>query len=233
MAELQLKVDRRTVMGKQLNGMRRQGILPLHLYGKATESMALQTTTQSITTLLRTASRNAIIDLEIAGEGEARPVVLRGIQRNPVTDELIHIDFFQISLTEKLRAEVSLVLIGEPPAVHVHGGVLLQALDHLTVEALPMDIPTQIEVDISVLEELDSALHVRDLVVPGNVEVLVDGDQLVAKVETPRIAAEIEAEAAAAAAAAAEAAPAEEKPAEEGETPVAAPGGEKAAESSD
>jgi large subunit ribosomal protein L25 len=231
MAELQLKVDPRQITGRQVRALRRQGILPVHLYGKATESLSLQAETQRITALLRTAGRNAIIDLEIAGESEARPVVLRGIQRNPVTSELIHIDLFQISLTERLRAEVPLIIVGEAPAVQIHGGVLLQALDHIPVEALPADIPSQIEVDVSLLEELGSAVHVRDLPIPDNVEVLAEGDLLVAKVEAPRIAAELEAEAAAAAAAAAEAAPAEEKPAEEGEAPAAKP--EEAAESKD
>jgi large subunit ribosomal protein L25 len=151
--------------------------------------------------------------------------VLRGVQRNPVTDELIHIDFFQISLTETLRADVPLVLTGEAPGVHVFGGVLLQSLDHVTVEALPLDVPSQIEVDVSTLETLDSALFVRDLAVPPNVELLSDPDQVVAKVETPRIAAEIEAEAAEAAAAAAAEAP--EAAAEEGaEAAPAAPAAE-------
>jgi large subunit ribosomal protein L25 len=229
MADLQLQVQPRSVTGKKVRALRRAGTLPVHLFGKGTDSLTLQADTQRIVSLLRTAGQNAVIDLEVLGESETRPVVLRGIQRNPVTGELIHIDFFQISLTEQLRAEVPLVLVGEAPGVHVHGGVLLHSLDHLTVEALPMDIPAQIEVDISSLETLDSSLHVRDVTVPGNVHVLADPDMLVVKVETPRIAAELEAEAAAAAAAAEEAVegvPAEEKPAEEG-----APAEEKAAES--
>jgi large subunit ribosomal protein L25 len=205
MAEVQLTVDPRVVTGKKVKALRRQGIIPAHLYGRGTESLALQAPAQTITSLLRTAGRNAIIDLQINGESEPRPVVLRGVQRNPVTSELVHIDFFQISLTEKLRAEVPLVLSGEAPAVNVYGGILLQSLDHLSIEALPTEVPQQIEVDITGLETLDSALFVRDLDIPPNVEVLADRDQVVAKVAPPRIAAEIEAEEAAAEEAAAEA----------------------------
>ena len=215
MAEVRLTVDPRMVTGKKVKSLRRQGLIPAHLYGRGTESLALQASTQMISTLLRTVSRNAIIDLQINGEGEARPVVLRGVQRNPVTDELLHIDFFQISLTERLRADVPLTLIGEAPAVHIFGGVLLQSLDHVSVEALPLDVPSHIEVDVSVLETLDSALFVRDLPVPSNVEMLTDQDQVVAKVEPPRIAAEIEAEAAAVVAAAAAEAAEEAVPAAE------------------
>ncbi len=225
MADVRLVVDPRVVTGKKVKALRRQGIIPAHLYGRGTESRALQAPAPSITTLLRTAGRNAIIDLQINGEGEARPVVLRGVQRDPVTDELVHIDFFQISLTEQLRADVPLVLAGEAPAVAVFGGVLLQSLDRLTIEALPTEIPSHIEVDVTGLETLDSALFVRDLTIPPNVVLLTDPDQVVAKVEAPRIAAEIEAEEAAAAAAAAaaeaEAAPAEaEAAAPEAEAPA-------------
>jgi large subunit ribosomal protein L25 len=195
MADVELQVDPRTVTGKKVKALRREGIIPAHLYGHDTESLAVQAPAQAVMNLLRTASRNAIIDLQINGEGEPRPVVLRGIQRNPVTGELVHIDFFQISLTETLRSEVALVLTGEAPAVTVYGGVLLQNLNHITVEALPTAIPESIEVDVSQLEEIDSSIFVRDLVFPPNVEVDADLDQVVAKVAAPRLAVEAEEEA--------------------------------------
>lgn len=194
MADAQLVVDHRTVTGKKVKALRRQGIVPAHLYGRGTDSLALQAPTTAITDILRHAGRNAIIDLQINGETESRPVVLRGVQRNPVTDELVHIDFFQISLTERLRADVPLVLTGEAPAVSVYGGVLLQSLDHLSLEALPADIPQSIEVEVSGLDALEAALFVRDLDVPRNVEVLADQDQVVVKVAPPRLVVEEEEE---------------------------------------
>jgi large subunit ribosomal protein L25 len=220
MADVQLPVDPRAVTGKKVRTLRRQGITPAHLYGRGTESLALQVATSQVVHLLRTSGRNAIIDLKINGEGDARPVVLRGVQRNPVTDELVHVDFFQISLTEKLRADVPIHFVGEAPAVQVYSGVLLHSIEHITIEALPREIPEFIEADISGLEELESALFVRDLPIPSNVEVLTDRDTMVVKVGTPRLAAAEEEAEAAAAAAAAEgeegAAPAEGAPAEEG-----------------
>jgi large subunit ribosomal protein L25 len=228
MADVQLSVDPRNVTGKKVKSLRRQGIIPAHLYGRETDSLALQAEKQSIIGLLRSAGPNAIIDLRINGEGEPRSVVLRGVQRDPVTDELVHIDFFQISLTEKLRADVPLVIVGESPGVQIQGGLLLHSLDHLTIEALPTEIPARIEVDVSVLEEIDSALFVRDLAVPGNVEVLSDPDQVVVKVEPPKLAAELAREEEAAAAAAAAEAPAA---AEEGApAPEAAPATEESSE---
>ena len=220
MADTQLIVDSREVTGKKVRSLRRQGIIPAHLYGRGTESLTLQASAPTITTLLRTTSPNAIISLQINGEQETRPVMLRGVQRHPVTDELIHVDFFQISLTEKLRADVPLMMSGEAPAVHIFSGVLLQSLDHISVEALPTEIPSHIDVDVTGLDTLDSAIHVRDLPIPDTVLLLTDPDQVVAKVEPPRLvveeeaAAPEEAAAAEAEAAAAEGAPA---PAAEGE----------------
>ena len=176
MAGVDLAVDARAVTGKKVRGLRRKGILPAHLYGQGTDSLALQAPTATITHLLRTAERNTIINLQVAGEDGPRPVMLRGVQRNPVTDELVHIDFFQISLTELLRANVPLVLVGEAPAVQVYGGILLQSLDHVIVEALPAEIPGHFNVDVSVLEELDTAVHVRDLEMPPNVVLISDGN---------------------------------------------------------
>ncbi len=231
MADVQLVVDPRTVTGKKVKALRREGIIPAHLYGRGTESLALQTSTQTMMSLLRTTAPNTIIDLQINGESEPRSVVLRGVQRNPVTSELVHIDFLQISLTEKLRTDVPLVITGQAPAVGVLGGVLLQTLDRLTIEALPGDVPQQIEVDVSELDLIDSSVFVRDLPIPAGVEVQADPNQVVAKVAAPRLAAEIEEEEAAAAAEAEAEAEAAGEVAEEGEE-EAAPTAEEETEGS-
>ncbi len=192
MGDAVLDVEPRVVTGKKVKALRRQGIVPAHLYGYGTESVAVQAERQRVINMLRSVSRNAIIDLRINGEGKPRPVVLRSVQRDPVTGDLVHIDFFQISLTQKLKADVPLHFVGEPPAVTIHGGVLLHSVDSLSVEALPGEIPPHIEVDVGRLDTLDSALFVRDLAVPAGLEVLSDPDQVVAKVASPRLVAEEE-----------------------------------------
>jgi large subunit ribosomal protein L25 len=215
MADVQLSVDPREVTGKKVKSLRRQGIIPAHLYGRGTDSLSLQAGHQAVTHLLRTAGRNAIIDLQIGGEPEARPVVLRSVQRDPVSGELVHLDFFQVSLTEKMKVGVPLVLVGEAPAVSVFGGVLLQSLDHLNIEALPTDVPQHVEIDVSHLDALDSALFVRDLPIPVGVQVLDDQGLVVAKVAAPRLAVEVEKAEGEEEAAAAEGAPAgDEAPAQ-------------------
>ncbi len=198
MPDLALQVLPREVLGKKVKALRRQGMTPANIYGRGVESRAVQAETATVMHLLRTAGRNAVITLTVQGEDGPRSVMMRGVQRHPVTDRLLHVDFYQVSLTEKMRAEVPLVLVGSAPAVSDLGGVLLQGLDSISVEALPGDIPGHLEVDVSGLEQFDDGVHVKDLVLGPNVALLTDPELVVAKVAAPRLAAELEAEAAAA-----------------------------------
>ena len=198
MPDLELQVLPREVLGKKVKVLRRQGMTPANIYGHGVESRAVQAETSVLVHLLRTAGRNAIISLQVQGEGAPRPVMVRAAQRNPVTDRLLHIDFYQVSLTEKMRAEVPVILVGTAPAVTDLDGVLLQGLDSVSVEALPGDIPAHLEVDVSRLEQFDDSIHVRDLVLGPNVTLLTDLEPVIAKVAAPRLVAELEAEAAAA-----------------------------------
>jgi large subunit ribosomal protein L25 len=206
MARKELVVEVREVLGKRVARLRREGILPANIYGHGLESVSVQVNGEEFEHLMRTSTANEVIDVKVAGERAARPVVMHRVQRNPLTSGALHVDFYQVSLREKMRAAVPLMVTGQSEAVETYNGVLVHALDELSIEALPLDIPTHIEVDISVLAELESSVHVRDLVVPGNVTVLNEPDAVVVKVEAPRIALELEEEAAAAAEEAAEAA---------------------------
>jgi len=215
MAEIKLSIAPRQVLGKKVAALRRQGLTPANVYGRSLESKALQVETVVLTQLLRSAGRNVIIDLQIEDEKASRPVMLRGVQRDPVTSKIQHVDFYQVSLTDKMRAEVPLVVVGEAPAVGELGGILLQSLDAITVEGLPGDIPVHVEVDVSSLARFDDAVHVRELPIDlSKVHVLTEAELVVAKVAAPRLAAEEEE--AAAAEAAAEA-PAEAEAAAEAE----------------
>ena len=193
MANTKLQLAPRTVLGKKVKALRRSGVTPANIYGHKIESQAVQAATPEIIHVLRTSSRNAIFDVTVDGDGATRPVVVRDIKRDPVTDKILHIDFFQISLTEKMRADVSVVLVGTSPAVSTYGGVLLQTLDSVAVEALPADIPVHFEVDVSVLTELEQGIHVRDLAVDASkVTLHTDPEVVVARVATPRLAVEEE-----------------------------------------
>jgi len=209
MADIELSVKPRRVLGKKVAALRRQGVTPANVYGRNLESKAVEVETVVLTHLLRSAGRNVIIDLHIEGEDLPRPVMLRAVQREPATSRLLHVDFYQVSLTQKMRTEVPLILVGEAPAVAEFGGILLQSLNSIAVEALPGDIPAHVEVDVSALTQLDDAVHVRELPIDATkVYVMTDAELVVAKVAAPRLVAaeeeEVAAEAAEEAVAAAE-----------------------------
>lgn len=214
MANKELTVVPRTTLGKKVKALRRGGITPANVYGHKIASTAVQADTAELVHLLRASTRNAIIDLRLPGESKARPVIVREVERDPVSAEILHVDFYQVSMTEKMRAEVPVVLKGTSPAVSTFGGVLLQTLERVPVEALPADIPTQFEVDVTTLTELEQSFHVRDLRFDeSKVTLHIDPDVVLARVAAPRLAA------------------AEEEAAAEGaEAPAAAAAGEPAAE---
>lgn len=185
MAEkVELKVAPREVLGKKVRALRREGITPANIYGNKIDSQAVQVPSDELMRVLKIAGRNEIIYITLDG-GEARPTFVHDIQRNPITDTILHVDFLQIDLSKKLKIDVPLHIEGTPPAVETYQGILVQSLDHVTVEALPISVPSFIVADVSSLEEIDSALHVSDLTLPEGVEMVTDEEQLVVKVAPP------------------------------------------------
>jgi large subunit ribosomal protein L25 len=137
--------------------------------------------------LLSKVGRNALISLKVDGDKKRRMVMLRDIQRDPLTGSLLHVDLFQVEMTHKVRADVPLVFVGEAPAAKSSRAMLIESLTELHVEALPADLPPHIEVDLSVLEEIEQAIHVRDVAAGDGVEVLTDPDQVIARVMESKV----------------------------------------------
>jgi large subunit ribosomal protein L25 len=217
MARKEIPVETRQVLGKKVAQLRRSGILPGNVFGSGIESVAVQAPTEAIEKTLKTLAANEVIDLKIGGESSTRPVVIQKVQRHPLTSGLVHLDFYQVSLRQKMRADVPLVVVGKSEGVDTYNGVLVQALEVLHVEALPLDLPSRIEVDITPLANLEDTLHVSDLPIPGNVTVLTDAEVVVVKVASPRVSAEEEEEGVEAAEAPEAAAEGEESPSAGGE----------------
>ena len=181
--KVELDVIAREVLGKKVKVLRRSGITPANIYGNKVESRSIQMPTDDLMRILKEAGRTEIVYLSL--DGEERPAFVHGVQRNPVTDVVLHVDFLQIDLTKKVKIEVRVHLVGVAPAVDTHQGILVQALGHVTVEALPTEVPSEIEADVAVLEEIDQSLHVSDLSLPEGVEMITDPGQMIAKVEPP------------------------------------------------
>jgi len=187
MARKELSVEPREVTGKKVASLRRAGKTPGNVYGRGLASLAIQVDHDELQRTIRASTANEVIDLKIAGEPNLRPVVIQKVQRNPLNSQYLHADFYQVSLREKMRAAVPIVIVGNSVAIDTYNGVLVHSTDVLHVEALPLDIPTQIEVDISKLRELEATIHVRDLQVPDSVTVLSAPDVAVVKIASPRV----------------------------------------------
>lgn len=184
---IELSVARREVLGKKVKQLRRQGLTPANVFGHGLDSVAIQIPTEELVRVLSRAGRNEIVYLRLEPDGSGRPTFIRHVQRHPLRDDILHVDFHQISLTERVRLEVPIVLVGKAPAVDTYGGTLLHSLDYITVEGLPTDIPSQVEVDVSSLESIEAYIHVSDIAVPAGLAVLTDPQLVVATVAPPKV----------------------------------------------
>ena len=189
-----LKLDRRTVIGKKVKQLRRQGVIPVHIYGADMGPENLQVEDLTLNRLLPQIGSNIPVSVEYEGQGDEKVCFVREVQRNPVTDDVIHVDFLRVDVTQTVSAEVPLVLTGSSLAVTEMAGTLLQNVQSLLIEALPMNMPAEVIVDISSLIDFDASIPVSDVAVPGNVTVLNDPDDTIARVVPPRLEAEIEEE---------------------------------------
>ena len=190
---LSLTVLPREITGKKVSTLRRDGITPVHLYGSGIESQSLQADTAIIGKVITQAGTNVPINVVIEGQDSENICFVREVQFHPVTERLVHVDFIKVDVTKTIRADVPINIEGLAPAVRNLGGTLLQPLQNVTVEALPMDIPISYTLQADILVDFETNLYVRDLEISDTVEIINDDDDLVAGVVAPRIEREISA----------------------------------------
>jgi large subunit ribosomal protein L25 len=200
MEETIFKAQRRQVLGKQVRALRRQGLLPAVLYGNVEQPVPISLDLHSASKILPRITSTHLVTVDL--EGEKLTGLVREKQRDPVTSVLLHVDFEIVSMTEKLRAAVPIVLEGEAPAIRTYQGIITPGTDRVEVECLPGDLPERIVVDLSVLEEIGDIVRVSDLKFADAVQVWTPLDEMVVMVTAP--AGETAEEAAEAAEAAAE-----------------------------
>ncbi|MCM8778794.1 MAG: 50S ribosomal protein L25 [Candidatus Omnitrophica bacterium] len=195
MEEVNLYAKVRQIKGKQVSRLRREGWVPGVVYKKGEKNLLLQLPKRDLQKILHTSlGGNVLISLKIErdsslpkkkGTQEVKTVIIKEIQKNPLTEELLHIDFQQISLTEKIMVNVPLALVGEAVGVKRDGGILEHLLWELPIECLPTAIPEKIEVDISQLE-IGQSLYVKDLKVSEDIKILAPPEQMVVTVGMPK-----------------------------------------------
>jgi large subunit ribosomal protein L25 len=186
MRRLDLEVSKRDITGKKVRFLRRGGLIPANIFGHGIDSLAVQVDSRKLQHVLAKAGGTDLISLKVGDSATPTRVLIRKIQRNPMTGDPIHVDFYQVMMTEKLKAEVPLVFVGEAPALKNKTLTLLHTMTSLHIEALPDDLPHNIEIDVSGLAEADQAIHVKDIQVGKKVTVLSDLDTMVIKVSVIR-----------------------------------------------
>jgi|PlaIllAssembly_1097288.scaffolds.fasta_scaffold104122_2 large subunit ribosomal protein L25 len=200
MATLELKAAKRRVEGKKVKELRRKGITPAHLFGPAVESLAIECDTSNLKNILVKAGHTQLINLQLQHEPNPRTVMIREVQFDNFHGGLLHVDFYQLKLTENIRVDIPIILIGESAAAKMKGNSLVQELNELTIQCLPTSIPDKVEVDVAPLVTSDQLIRVKDLLVPPGVTIVNDPGVVVARiavevvevVEKPKAAEEAE-----------------------------------------
>ncbi|MBK9942117.1 MAG: 50S ribosomal protein L25 [Kouleothrix sp.] len=188
---IKLDLDTRELLGKKVNRLRRAGILPATVYGKGVGPFAVQLNARMFSDIYRRAGRTGLIDLAIPGQAGVSAFI-HSLQRHPVTRAITHVDFLAVDLKIEVTVDVPVHIVGESDLVRRGDALLNQVLTTLQVRALPTDIPSSIEVDVSVLDSLDKSIHVGDLALPTKGEITTPADELVVSLTQSRAAEEAE-----------------------------------------
>jgi large subunit ribosomal protein L25 len=191
-ARATLAAEHRDLTGKKVAILRRAGRLPAVVYGHGVESNSVSIDAHEFEQLRRHTGPNALVDLSVDGK-KAQPVLVSAVQTHPVNRRTLHVDLFLVRMTEELTVDVPLVATGESPAVANMGGTLLHPIESVRIRALPDHLPQSIEYAVDSLVDFDTTIHVRDLTIPEGATLLTDGDDIIAKVQAPRVEEVVEA----------------------------------------
>lgn len=175
-----LVVSKREITGKKVRKLRREGIIPANIYGADYTSTAIQLPLTDFKKVFAVARETGLVDVEL--DSKVVPVLIKNVQYNPLTDEVVHADFHKVNLREKISAKIPVEAVGESKAVTDKVGLLEQPVMEIEVEALPTDLPEKIEVNVENLAAVDEQILVSELTIPAGVEVLTDASQVVFKI---------------------------------------------------
>ena len=185
-ASISLELSPREVLGKKVKRLRQQGVIPVHLYGPGVDPQPLQCETTKLVDVLVRAGGNTAVTVTVQGGQETHLAFAREIQWDPRRDDILHVDFLAVDASRPVSAQVPITLIGESPGARTAGGTVIQHLRDLNVEALPLEVPRELELDLTMLTEPDGVLRAADIVIPGNVTLLTDPEDVVVRIEVLR-----------------------------------------------
>ncbi len=192
MASITLNAETRSDFGKNLDLVRSKGMVPGVVYGSGVANSSLSVSYIPFEKMYRQAGESSLVDLVIDAKTPLK-VLIQEVQKDPVTDKFIHVDFLAVSMTEKLTATIPLKFVGESKAIKGLGGTLVKNMQEVSVRCLPGDLVHEIEVDLSPLETFEDALALKDIKSPRGIEIIGNQDATVATVAAPMTEAELKA----------------------------------------
>ncbi len=174
-------------MGKSVKTLRKNGLVPAELYGHNLANIHLTVSAKEFFRVFKQAGESTVINLVFGGAEELKGekkfnVLIHDISRDPLTDEFSHIDFYAVKMDEKIKTKVSVVFVGEAPAVKEKGGILVKAIQEIEVEALPADLPHNIEVNLGSLADIGSTISVKDINIGSKAKILINAEAVIASV---------------------------------------------------
>jgi len=197
---VELAAKKRTVLGSKVKRLRREGWVPGVIYGRDFDSVSLKFDKYKLRDVLSQVGGSQLINIKVEGSDEPESALLRDVQRDVITGDLLHVDFYRVMMSETITTEIPLLTVGESPVAEQKEGILLHGIAEIEVECLPGDLVDALEVDLTELTEIGQAILVEDLAVPSGIDILTDPDEVIARlvpleeVELERPAAEVEEE---------------------------------------
>ena len=187
MEKITLKVDKRKEFGRKVKNLREKGIIPANIYGSDFKSTSIQVDAKEFAKVYLKTGETGIVELEVNGEKQTLPVLVHNLQKDPINNIPIHVDFLKVDLKKKVTADVPLLVTGEAPAEKQGLGTLIQHINEVEVEALPADLPENIPVDVAGLTEVDQSIYIKDLVYDKEkINIKNDPEEIVVKIEVQK-----------------------------------------------
>jgi large subunit ribosomal protein L25 len=190
--KVELKAQKRTILGRQVKQLRREGFVPAVLYGKGQEAIALQVPVKDFTKTLKVAGESTLVYLNV--DADSYPTIIHDVTWDPIKDSVIHADFYKVRLDEKIKTNVPVVFVGEAPAVKDLQGIFVRNVNELEVEALPQDLPSEISIDISGMKAFGDQIQLKDVKLGDGIQLIGEPDEIIATVQEPKSQEELEAE---------------------------------------
>lgn len=178
--QIKLEATPRTILGKANKSHRKDGFLPGNIYGKDFESASVSVNMSDFITTFKQAGETSVVYIQL--DGKEIPTLISDIDYHPVTETLLHVDFRKVNLKQKIEAQVPFTFVGESEAVEKKHGVLLTQAEHITVSALPTNIPSEIEIDLSKLVEIGDSLRVSDLALSDKYQIMDDPEKMIVSI---------------------------------------------------